>query len=128
MLSERSDSADIQAFFSVVILAGVYRSINENMQSLWHPDSGRAIFGAVMTLKNFQKISRVIRFDDKQTRIARRATDKLAAIRLVWNKGVERLPMMSNPGPNVTVDECLVPFRGAVHSSNTYLVSQGNTA
>lgn len=65
-----------------------------------------------MPLKTFRKISRVIRFDDKQTRIARRANDKLAAIRVVWNKWVEQLPMMFNPGPNVTVDECLVPFRG----------------
>ncbi|CAM4725044.1 unnamed protein product [Leuciscus chuanchicus] len=32
--------------------------------------------------------------------------------RPVWNKWVERLPMMYNPGPNVTVDEFLVPFRG----------------
>ncbi|XP_056092518.1 piggyBac transposable element-derived protein 4-like [Rhinichthys klamathensis goyatoka] len=106
------DLADIQAYIGVVILAGVYRSNNENMESLWHPDSGRAIFGAVMPLKTFRKISRVIRFDDKQTRIARRANDKLAAIRVMWNKWVEQLPLMFNPGPHVTVDECLVPFRG----------------
>lgn len=66
----------------------------------------------VMSLDTFRKISRVIRFDDKQTRIVQRANDKLAAIRLVWNKRVERLPMMYNPGPNVMVDESLVPFRG----------------
>lgn len=38
--------------------------------------------------------------------------DKLAAIWLVRNKWVERLPMMYNPGHNVTFDECLEPFRG----------------
>lgn len=80
------------------------------MASLWHPDSGRAIFGAVMPLKTFRKISRVIRFDNKQTRVS--SKDKLAPIRLVWNKWVESLPMMYNPGPNVTVGEFLVPLRG----------------
>lgn len=41
-----------------------------------------------------------------------RLTDKLAAIRDVWNLWVERLPLVYNPGPDVTVDECLIPFRG----------------
>ncbi|RXN33140.1 piggyBac transposable element-derived 4-like protein [Labeo rohita] len=54
----------------LLILSGVYRSKNEAMESLWHPESGRAIFRAVMTLKMFRKISSVIRFDDKETRIA----------------------------------------------------------
>ncbi|KAJ8398088.1 hypothetical protein AAFF_G00431650 [Aldrovandia affinis] len=39
-------------------------------------------------------------------------TDKLAAIREIWDKWVERLPYLYNPGPDVTVDEQLVPFRG----------------
>ena len=38
--------------------------------------------------------------------------DKLAAIREVGDKWVERLPYLYNPGPEVTVDEQLVPFRG----------------
>ncbi|RXN25337.1 piggyBac transposable element-derived 4-like protein [Labeo rohita] len=39
-------------------------------------------------------------------------SDKLAPIRNIWDKWVERLPLLYNPGPNVTVDECLVRFRG----------------
>ncbi|XP_045073157.1 uncharacterized protein LOC123486044 [Coregonus clupeaformis] len=52
---------------------------------------------------------------DRQTRAERRAAgggDKLAAVREVWDKWVERLPLLYNPGPDVTVDEQLVPFRG----------------
>lgn len=45
-------------------------------------------------------------------RAGRRERDKLAAIRTVWDKWVERLPLLYNPGPNVTVDERLVAFRG----------------
>ncbi|KAJ8409433.1 hypothetical protein AAFF_G00228340 [Aldrovandia affinis] len=39
-------------------------------------------------------------------------TDKLAAIWDIWDKWLERLPLMYNPGPEVTVEERLVPFRG----------------
>ncbi|TWW61348.1 hypothetical protein D4764_05G0014380 [Takifugu flavidus] len=56
--------------------------------------------------------TRLLRFDDRESRPARRVTDKLAAIRDVWDKWVERLPYLYNPGPDVTVDEQLVPFRG----------------
>ncbi|XP_029553279.1 piggyBac transposable element-derived protein 4-like [Salmo trutta] len=40
------------------------------------------------------------------------ASDKLAAIREVWDEWVARLLLLYNPGPDVTVDEQLVPFRG----------------
>lgn len=54
----------------------------------------------------------MLRFDNRESRPARRVTDKLAAIREVWDKWVERLPYLYNPGPEVTVDEQLVPFKG----------------
>ncbi|XP_062864594.1 piggyBac transposable element-derived protein 4-like [Trichomycterus rosablanca] len=65
-----------------------------------------------MSLEMFHMISRVIRFDNRDTRAGRRERDKLAAIRDVWDKWVEILPLLYNPGPHVTVDERLVPFRG----------------
>ena len=37
-------------------------------------------------------------------------TDKLALIRDIWERWVQLLPLMFNPGPEVTVDELLVPF------------------
>lgn len=102
----------MQAYIGLLILAGVFKSNNEATSSLWDGEMGRAIFRATMPLKMFQRLSRVIRFDDKRTRDARRQTDKLAPIREMWDKWVERLPLMYNPGLNVTVDECLVGFRG----------------
>ncbi|XP_053175982.1 piggyBac transposable element-derived protein 4-like [Scomber japonicus] len=106
------DQTDLQGYLGLLILAGVYRSSKEATSSLWHTHSGRAIFRATMPLKTFHIISRVIRFDDRSTRPARRARDKLAAIRQVWDKWVCLLPLMFTPGTDVTVDERLVPFRG----------------
>ncbi|XP_070300249.1 piggyBac transposable element-derived protein 4-like [Salvelinus sp. IW2-2015] len=61
-----------------------------------------------MSLENFHIIPRIIRFDNRDTRAAR----QLAAIRSLWDKWVDRLPPFYNPGPNVTVDEQLMLFRG----------------
>lgn len=65
-----------------------------------------------MPLKNFNIVSRIICFDDRDTRPARHARGKLAAFRQVWDKWVCRLQLMYNPGTDVTVDERLVLFRG----------------
>ncbi|KAL1276358.1 hypothetical protein QQF64_035981 [Cirrhinus molitorella] len=106
------DWITVEAFIGLLILARVFKSHDEATRSLWHGEMGRAIFRATMSLTDFEKLSRVLRFDDKSTRAARRETDKLAPIRELWEKWVERLPMMYNPGLNVTVDECLLGFRG----------------
>ncbi|XP_053271933.1 piggyBac transposable element-derived protein 4-like [Pleuronectes platessa] len=106
------DQVDLQAYMGLLILAGVHRSNNEATKSLWDAESGRPIFRSTMSLQQFHVLSRIIRFDDRATRPFRWRDDKLAAIRNVWDRWVERLPLMYNPGPEVTVDERLVPFRG----------------
>ncbi|XP_060792618.1 piggyBac transposable element-derived protein 4-like [Neoarius graeffei] len=106
------DETDLDAYFGVLILAGVFRSKGEATESLWHEETGRELFRSIMPLKTFKMLSRIIRFDDREDRPARRQRDKLAAIRTVWDKWVARLPLLYNPGPNVTVDEQLMPFRG----------------
>ena len=57
---KRMDGVDLQAYVGMLILAGVYRSSKEATSSLWHAETGRAIFRATMTLKIFHTISRVI--------------------------------------------------------------------
>ena len=106
------DATDLRAYVGLLILAGVYRSRGEAAASLWDAESGRAIFRATMPLKVFQTYSRLLRFDDRETRRERRASDKLAAVREVWDAWAARLSLLYNPGPEVTVDEQLVPFRG----------------
>ncbi|KAL4006910.1 alpha-kinase [Sarotherodon galilaeus] len=87
---------EFRAYVGLLVLAGVYRSRGEACESLWDAESGR------------------------ETRRAGRGEgdgggggyDKLAPIRAVWDEWCARLPAMYNPGPEVTVDERLVPFRG----------------
>ena len=75
-----------------------------------------------MPLKRFFQLSAALRFDDRATRGQRdgggggggggAGVDKLAPVREVWDAWTARLPLMYDPGPHVTVDEQLVPFRG----------------
>ncbi|XP_067253523.1 piggyBac transposable element-derived protein 4-like [Chanodichthys erythropterus] len=106
------DWIDLQAYFGLLILAGVYRSHHEALGSLWNSVSGRTIFRATMPLKTFKMMLRVFYFYKRGAGSGRQKRDKLAPVRDIWEKWVKRLPLMYNPGPNVTVDECLVPFRG----------------
>ncbi|XP_034743420.1 piggyBac transposable element-derived protein 4-like [Etheostoma cragini] len=106
------DAMDLRAYLWLLILTGVYRSCNEALESLWHEESGRAIFRATMPVKRFHLYSRLLRFDNRESRAERLASDKLAAIQDVWDAWTRRLPRLYDPGPDVTVDEQLVPFRG----------------
>ncbi|KRZ53373.1 hypothetical protein T02_13840 [Trichinella nativa] len=77
------DVTDSRANIGLLILARVNRSRGEATKSLWNAENGRAIFSAVMSLKKFHLISRMIRFDDHSSRASRRSKDKLAAVRVI---------------------------------------------
>ncbi|XP_039462577.1 uncharacterized protein LOC120436178 [Oreochromis aureus] len=108
---------EFRAYVGLLVFAGVYRSRGEACESLWDAESGRSVFRAAMPLKTFRAYSGALRFDDRETRQARRGEggghgyDKLAPIRAVWDEWCTRLPAMYRPGLEVTVDERLVPFR-----------------
>lgn len=72
------DEECLDAYIGLLLLAGVYRSCNEATDSLWDASTGRNIFRVTMSLQTFQMISRVLRFDNRDTRAR---SDKLAPIR-----------------------------------------------
>ena len=52
---------------------------------------------------------RYLRFDDKETRAARKSEDKFAAIADVWNSFTENCQKCFIPGANISVGEQLLP-------------------
>jgi hypothetical protein len=59
------DQSNLDAYFTVLILAGVFRSNEKSSESLWDADTGRYLFRATMSLENCHIISRMIRFDNR---------------------------------------------------------------
>lgn len=106
------NDAELDAYFGLLYLAGVFRSSGEATEELWNVSDGRTIFRAVMSRHRFNDISRVMRFDEKDTRLVRRRKDRLAPIRDVLDIWVGELSKCFIPYENVTIDEQLVPFRG----------------
>lgn len=106
------DKTHLHAYLGIFILARVYRSKDESKASLWDAETDKAIFQATMSVETFHIFSRVILFDNQETRASRWQQDKLSVIRTVWDSWTEQLLLLYDPGPNVTVDERLGAFRG----------------
>lgn len=106
------DKIEFRAYLGLLLLSGVFRSRHEKLSELWDDQDGRPIFRATMSLQRFETIHNHLRFDDKDDRSQRKERDKLAAIRVVYEKWLQQVKMMYVPGQNLTVDEQLIPFRG----------------
>ena len=61
-----------------------------------------------MRLERFRDLIRFLRFNDRQRQDK---TDRIAPIRFVLNRFVQKLPRHFTPSENVTADEQLIPFR-----------------
>ena len=84
------DPVEIRVFFGVLLIAGALRCQKETISEMWTTDETifHAVFTAAMAWNRFVHILQFIRFDDKSTRVQRKANDKLAAIREVWDLGI----------------------------------------
>jgi hypothetical protein len=89
---------EIRAFFGVLPIAGALRCWKETVSEMCTADENirRAVFTA----------------DDKSTRVQRKANDKLAAIREIWDRFVVNCKKLFEPFEEMTLDEQLVAFRG----------------
>jgi len=74
------DDVTMKAYIGILILVGVYRCHGESIDNLWDDKVGRPIFRAIMFKESFQKLSRVIRFDDKVTLQHRRANETFGKV------------------------------------------------
>lgn len=106
------DIVELRAFFGLLLTAGHLKQNNTNYITLWSKLYGSPIFRATMSLCRFKLLLRFIRFDDKKTRSIRRATDKLAPIRDIFEELNEMLRKYYVPGHFLVVDEQMIGWRG----------------
>ena len=73
-----------------------------------------------MALNRFKFLLRYMRFDNYRNRSARQGSDRLAAIREVWETFNSNLRNIYIPNEALTVDEQLVEYRGKI-PGRTYM-------
>ena len=111
--SDEITMIELKAFIGLLLLSGLLGKSKKNIKSLWKRSPLESpIFKATMSRSRFEKIMSCLRFDDKTTREERKKLDKFAAIREIWTDFQDNLKTCYVPGPYVTIDEQLLPFRG----------------
>ena len=104
---------EIRALIGILLFLGATKSWKESTASIWAKDgTGKPICIAAISQKRFLFLVHCLRFDDSTTRAQRRADDKLAQIRNIYDKFVAACEANYTPGTGCTVDESLLGFRG----------------
>ena len=98
---------ELTAFLGLAIIRGVTKGKNEPLSSFWDTVYGASVFRETMARNKFTEILKFLRFDDKDTRESRRASDKFAPIRSLWNTVMDNCQKCFFPNGSVTIDEQL---------------------
>ena len=122
----QTDSLEIYTFIGLLILARVYRSMNENINELWSKANGRPIFSATMPVRRFKDLLRFCRFNNFLTRDIRNNVDKLAPIRNIWSIFLQQLRLLYIPSESLIIDEQFVFTRGRCGLNNIFLLNREN--
>ena len=77
-------SEEVEAGLAIMIRAGLDRDNFTDLRRLWDPIDSRPFYRVTMALNRFKFLLRCMRFDNYRSRPARQRTDRLAAIREVW--------------------------------------------
>ena len=102
---------ELDAFLAIVYARRAHKAtkikVHELTKRLW----AIPIISKTMARNRFIVIMKFLRFDYKQTRSHRLATDKLALISTVWYSFDGNYLRHYKPGANITVDEQLFPAK-----------------
>lgn len=105
------DLIELKSLIGLLYYVGLFKLCKTNPVNLWSVHS-MPIFSCVMPRQRFEFLIQNLRFDDKNTRNDRKATDRLAPIREIWDLFITNCKENYEPGTNVTIDEQLLSFRG----------------
>ena len=105
---------ELHSFLTIVYARGAHKATKIKIHALWNRLWGIPIISETMARNRFIEMMRFLRFDYKQTRSYRLATDKLALISTIWNIFVENCLKHYRRGTNITVDEQLFSYQSSM--------------
>ncbi|XP_043110501.1 uncharacterized protein wu:fj13e08 isoform X2 [Puntigrus tetrazona] len=76
---------ELKAFIGLSLLIGVERSSDVPIRELFMDPLQNPLYRATMSVGRYQDLHRFLQFDNKKTRVARKASDRMAAFRNVWD-------------------------------------------
>ncbi|XP_012935756.1 host cell factor 1 isoform X3 [Aplysia californica] len=123
---KKTDSTEVEGFIGCLYHLGARRDARTPTTVLWNRTDGSNLVQACFSRARFLKLSHHLRFDDKDTRRTRRVVDCFAPLRELWDDFNDNLCREYTPGPTLTVDEQLIPWRGRC-SFLQYLPSKPDT-
>ncbi|XP_026079604.1 uncharacterized protein LOC113056899 [Carassius auratus] len=103
---------ELKAFIGLSLLIGAERSCDVPIRELFMDPLQNPLYRATMSVGRYQDLHRFLQFDNKKTRVAREASDHMAAFRNVWDLFLINCRKRFIPRDCVTVGEQLVPFQG----------------
>lgn len=109
---QHTTTIEVKALLGILIMTAVRKDNHVSTREMWKLHFGSPIYKAAMSEERFCFLIRCLRFDNLETREERRASDKFAPIRTLWDMFVEKCKDNYQPGRNITVDEQLLAFRG----------------
>ena len=106
------DLLELKGMIGLLIMSGACKDNHVATKDMWDGMEGAPLYKSTMSERRFSLLLRILRFDDLTTRAERARSDKFAPMRSLWDKFVDKCRRNYGPGPHLTVDEQLVPFRG----------------
>lgn len=103
---------EIKALLACVLYMGAMKQSMLSSDVVFDPGDGMSFIRAIISRKRFLQLAKYMRFYDRATRKARKSWDIFASFFEFWDDFSHNLSVHYIPGPFITIDEQLVPFRG----------------
>lgn len=107
------DLMELKAFIGLLFYTAIFKENHEHYTSWYSSDgTGREIYSCIMSKNRLEVLLKTLRFDDFETRLARRETDPSAPIAELFSSFIEQCQAVYAIGSYACIDEMLLAFRG----------------
>lgn len=107
------DLIELKAFIGFLFYTAIFKENHEHYTSWYSMDgTGREIYRCILSKNRFEVLLKTIRFDDSETRQARREQDPSAPICELFDSFINCCQAVYAIGSFACIDEMLLAFRG----------------
>ena len=109
-----TDEIEMLAFIGLFYIHGLHKQNFTHINRIYDDVKGLSVFGATMARNRFMILLRCLAFDDRTERDRRWQTDRLAAMRDVFEQFNDNYVASLICGDYLCIDECLYACRNQI--------------